>query len=161
MKEKKKSSETQSAVSPKLEARRRKLEACASVGLLIVAVGLAIPFFNLTSNGPISWCRWIYAAGALLYLLARIFVGNDPNESLRIRRLRRIEVWAGIAFAVGAGFWFYNFSRFGYLFLLGGALAIIRDTVMFTLVGAALQLIASWMIYFRQKKEQRGDVAEK
>lgn len=161
MKDRHKPSGQRIPASEKLEARRRVLESCASAGLLLVAVGLAIPFFYLTQSGPISWCRWIYSAGALIYLLARAFVGTDPDESMRVRRLRRIELWAGVAFAVGAGFWFYNFNRFGNLFVMGGALAIIRDTVMFTLVGAALQLIASWMIYFRKKKEQGGLSSEK
>ena len=56
--------------------------------------------------------------------------------------------------------WFYNFNRLGEIIITGGTLGIIRDTVMFTLVGAALQLIASWMIYFRKKRDMQSRVNE-
>ena len=35
-----------------------------------------------------------------------------------------------------------------------GVLAVLRDTIMFTLAGSLIQIIASWMIVSRAKKEQ-------
>ena len=160
MKNKKRNNGTEGVDLAALDRRRARLEGCASVGLLLVCVALAIPFFNLTEISSMVWCRWIYAAGALIYLIARAFVGTDPRESLRVRRLRRVEFWAGVAFCIGAGMWFYNFNRLGEIIITGGTLGIIRDTVMFTLVGAALQLMASWMIYFRKKRDMQSRVNE-
>ena len=34
-----------------------------------------------------------------------------------------------------------------------GQMAVLRDTVVFSLAGAMIQIIASWMIVWRQKRE--------
>lgn len=143
-----------------MEGRRRKMEAVATFGLILVAAAMFAPFasFNSTGGG-IDWLnvgKWIYAAGALIFTFARLVNVSDPADSLRLRRLRRLEFWAGMAFCVGAFFWFYNENKFGgNLFV--GPLAIVRDTVLFSLAGAFIQVIASWMIAFRRKKENSGN----
>lgn len=133
---------------------RKAMESCATFGLLLVAAAIAVPFANLTSGAWLSACKWIYAAGALIFTVARIANVRDPRESFRLRRLRRLEAWAGIALCVGAFFWFYNESRFGAYF--GFSLTVLRETIMFTLVGAIIQIIAVWLIYYREKKEQES-----
>lgn len=133
-----------------VEKRRKAFEMTASFGLLLVAVGLCAPF--ATSDGSV-WLKvfkYIYAAGALIYVVARVVGVRDPRESVRLRRMRRMEAWAGVAFCAGAFFWFYNASRFGESVF---TLTLLRDTVMFTLAGAIIQIIAAWLISSRAKKE--------
>ncbi|MDE6836633.1 MAG: hypothetical protein K2J03_06725 [Muribaculaceae bacterium] len=77
---------------------------------------------------------------------------NSPGDSMRLKRLRRMEMWAGITFLVGAFFWFYNSARFPNV---GFSLVVMRDTIMFTLAGAIIQVIASWMIAARMNKEAK------
>ena len=135
-----------------LKKKRKIAESLAVFGVILIALALVIP---LSANNPdiLKASKWIYAAGALIFTSARVIDVSSPGESLRLRRMRRIEFWAGMAFIVGAAFWFYNESRYGdalYLFTL----AILKDTILFSLVGAALQIVASWMIYSRMKKEK-------
>lgn len=141
-----------------LKSRKRKLrrtcENMATFGLLLVCAAMVSPF--ATSGNP-KWLQvfcWVYAAGSLIYTIARMVDVSDPDESLRLRRLRRMEFWAGISFCVASGFWFYNTGRLG---PHAGVLALMQNTVAFTIVGAALQTIASWMIVARQKKEGISD----
>lgn len=138
-----------------LEKRRRQVEGISTFGLLLLAVAMLCPFMNLTGSEAMKYLeyyKWIYAAGALVFTVARMVSVHDPKDSLRLRRLRRLEFWAGMAFCIGAFFWFYNEQRLaGTLYV--GPLAILRDTVVFSMVGAVLQAVASWMIVYRTKKE--------
>lgn len=141
-----------------LKARKRKIRrACenmATFGLLLVCAAMVSPF--ATGADPF-WMKvfcWVYAAGALIFTVARMVDVADPDESVRLRRLRRMEFWAGMAFCIASGFWFYTTSRLG---SQAGVLALMRNTVVFTIVGAALQTIASWMIVSRMKKEGISD----
>ena len=145
------SSGRERGLSPKV---RKALENTATFGLLLVAVAIAVPFMNLDSGGWLAAFKWVYAAGALIFTVARVAGVNHPGDSFRLKRLRRLECWAGIAFLVGGFFWFYNEARFGGS--LGFTLAILRETILFTLAGAMIQIIAVWMIYFREKKEGTG-----
>lgn len=136
-------------VTDTVERRRRVLESLATFGLLLLAIGLVAPFTDLDNTVMTKVFKWIFGTGALVYAVARIVGSVDRSGSLRIRRLRRMEAWAGIAFCVAAFFWFYNESLMQY----GMNMPAMRDTVVFTLVGALIQIIASWMIAYRQKKE--------
>lgn len=136
---------------------RRAIEGAATFGLILVAVGLAAPFTNLTDTDFIRFFKWIYAPGALIFTVARIVGSTDPEESLRLRRLRRLEFWAGVAFCIGAFFWFYNEHRYSALLPYGsGAMMYLRDTVYFTLAGAVIQVMAIFMISRRIKKEKEN-----
>lgn len=130
--------------------RLRRLEWLASFGLALVCVALVVPFFNPSDLGLVSVLKWIYSAGALIFVVARILSAGASHESLRIRRLRRMECWAGMAFVVAALFWFYSEAHLG---PYAGVLAVLRQTILFTLVGAFIQIIASWMIVSQSKKE--------
>ena len=136
-----------------IEALRRKVETTATFGLLMVAVGLALPFIDVFSELWSEIGRWVYVLGAVIYVIARMVKITDPADTMRIRRLLRLEFWAGVAFLIGAGLWFYKAIKFADV-THGAGLVIMKDTVLFTLVGAAIQLIASWMIYFQRKKLQ-------
>lgn len=138
------------------ERRRRTAETLASAGMILVAAGLLIPLFDLFHTQLLDICKWIFAAGALMSLASRLAVRPDRSESFRLRRLRRMEFWSAACFGVAAFFWFYNEHKFS-AFPSGtvGSLAILRDTILFSMAGALLQIVAAWLIYFRQKKERR------
>lgn len=144
--------------TPELRASRRSkrriCENVATVGLLMVCVAMLGPFLLGAQPMVMKVFCWIYAAGALVYTVARMIDVSDPRESVRLRRMRRMEFWAGIAFCIASGFWFYTTQRLGDQ---AGVLALMRNTVLFTIVGAALQTIASWMIVSRMKKEGISD----
>ncbi len=139
----------------KIEKHRKIAEKIATFGIVLIAVALAAPFADLTSTAMLSIYKWIFAAGAVIFTTARTIGANDPDESVRLRRLRRLEFWAGMAFVVGGAFWFYNESRFADV-PQAGALAILRETILFSLVGAVLQVVTTWMIYAREKKEKES-----
>lgn len=139
------------------EKRRKKMENVATFGLLLVAVAMLGPFMTYGKADGFNWMeifKWIYAAGALVYTFARLVGINDPNESLRLRRLRRLEFWAGMAFCIGGFFWFYNEQKYGNSPFVG-PLTILKDVVAFSLAGAVIQVIASWMIVYRMEKEKK------
>lgn len=147
-----------------MASRRKKMEATATLGLILIAVAMLAPFASFLSGNlgpastesldPLSIYKWIFAAGALIFTFARLVNVSDPNESLRIRRIRRLEFWAGMAFCIAAFFWFYNEQKLSSM-LFVAPMAILRDTVVFTLAGAMIQIIASWMLVWRQNKEKR------
>lgn len=136
---------------------RRAVERIASLGLILVAVGMACPFIDLSNSDYVRIFKWVYAAGALIYTVARVIGSNDPADSMRIRRLRRMEFWAGVAFCVGAFFWFYNEERYALFLSLGmGQLACLRDTIYFSLAGALIQVIAVFAMSRRMAKEKNS-----
>ena len=137
-----------------LQKRRRLAEHTATFGLLLVCVALIVPFFNPANLGMVSIFKWVYGSGALIFTIARVVAVNDPTDSTRLRRLRRLEFWAGIAFMIGAFFWFYEENHLSAFGPYVGVLAILRNTIMFSLVGAVIQLIASWMIVGQTRKEK-------
>ncbi|MBO5028756.1 MAG: hypothetical protein J6C59_03990 [Muribaculaceae bacterium] len=138
--------------SNNITKKRKLLDTLASVGMLLVAAALAIPLVKMGDVQFLSPFKWVFAAGALLYTVARVLNPVDSAESLRLRRLHRMQAWAGIAFVIAAFFWFYNEERFGNA---AGTLQITRQTILFALVGAVLQIVSSWMIFSREKKEKK------
>lgn len=135
---------------------RKAVESAAAFGLILVAVGIAGPFADL-SVSSIRIFKWIYGAGALIYTIARLIGSTDPAESLRLRRLRRLEFWAGAAFCVGTFFWFYNEHRNEFYLNHGfGTLACLQDTIYFTLAGGVIQVLATFAISRQIKKEREG-----
>lgn len=145
------------ASTERSKKRLRAFESAATFGLLLLAVGLVAPFTSIDNSILLESFKWIFTAGAAIYLIARLCGGSDPDDSVRVRRLRRLEVWAGVAFSIGAFFWFYNASRYaGFPMTLG----MMRDTVVFTLAGALIQIIAAWMIVARKRKDASGNTNE-
>lgn len=141
------------SVSGALEKRRKYVELCASAGLLLVLAAMVAPFLEGIVGHTMMWAKWVYAGGALLYTGARVVNVNAPQDSLRLRRLRRLEFWGGMCFIVGASFWFYKLQYYTGFF--AGPLAVMRQTVAFTMAGAVIQIVASWMIAYQMKKELR------
>lgn len=133
-----------------LERRRKAVENTAAFGLIILAVGLMAPFGAMYASWVLPAAKWIFASGALVYTVARVVNVSDPAESARLRRLRRMEAWAGLAFCIAAGFWFYKDAHIG---AFAGPLAVLRDTILFSLVGAVIQIISAWLIASQMRKE--------
>lgn len=98
----------------------------ALIGLMAIAVASLLPIFNVqVAAGTVGdWWKYLYAAGALLFLIGKI-CSPYTGSHLRIRGLYRIEAWSGIFFCVAAFFLFYNGN-------------MTRDSWAFTLAGAAL-----------------------
>lgn len=149
---------TQSGSESGVKKARKAIEGTAAFALILIAVGLVGPFTDLTNTDYIRFFKWIYAPGALIFTIARIVGSNDPDESMRLRRLRRLEFWAGVAFCAGAFFWFYNEYHYGAMLVDGvGAMTYLRDTIYFSLSGALIQIMAVFMIGRRMKKEREAD----
>lgn len=129
---------------------KRAIENCAVAGMLIVSVGLMLPLFNLTSLSGLSTYKWIYTSGAAIFLVARLVGATDRTGSGRIRRARRMEFWSGLCFAAGAFMWFWKEAHLGEY---AGPLAVLRDTILLSLAGACIQIIASWLLYYMEKKK--------
>ncbi|MBD5207794.1 MAG: hypothetical protein HDS79_05950 [Bacteroidales bacterium] len=136
-----------------LTRRRRVAESLSTLGLFFLALSLVVPFAQIGNGAFQGAFKWVFAAAALLYTGARLIPVNAPDDSLRLKRMRRLEVWAGILFCVASFFWFYKSARLGEF---GFSLALIHDTILFTLAGAIIQIIASWMIAYRMKKEEKN-----
>lgn len=99
-----------------------------TVGMLLIVVGTVIPIFRL--HTPIY--KYVYAAGAVLLLVSRLFTPyRGPVD--RLKRLYRIESWSAIFFCVAAFFMFYDPTT-------------ARDWLAFTLAGGAIQIYTSIMI---------------
>lgn len=141
-----------------IEKRRKQVEAVSTVGLILLAAGLVAPFVSLENETLAAVFKWIFAAGALIYTVARMINVSSPGESSRLRRLRRLEMWAGFAFCAGAFFWFYNAARLNIPVL---TLGVLNDTIMFTLAGAVIQIIASWMISAQARKDAAAKGADR
>lgn len=135
--------------------RRRYLEYAATSGLLLICASLVVPFFSADYLAMAAVFKWIYAVGALIFTVARVIGVRDPLDHPAITRMRRMECWAGFAFIIAAACWFFSESRLHDMPGVG-ILALMRSTVLFTLVGAALQIVASWLIVARSRKIQNN-----
>lgn len=142
------------AVPQSRERIRRAMETLATFGLILVAVGLVAPFAAFEDTLWNVVFKWIFAAGALVYTAARIVGSLGKDEGFRVRRLRRLETWAGIAFCVAAFFWFYNTGKLHTDTL---TFRMLNETILFTLTGALIQIIASWMLSSALRKEQKNN----
>ena len=99
-----------------------------TAGMMLIFAGMLLPLLGV----DIKTMRWIFAAGALINVAGRLF-SPYKGDSLRVRRLHRIESWSGIFFCVGAFFLFYP-----------GAGP--SDWLAFTLAGGAIVIYTSIMI---------------
>lgn len=108
----------------------------ADAGMILIVVALLLPL--LGTNVKIA--RWIYSAGALITLAGRLLTPYH-GDSIRVKRLHRIQAWSAIFFCVSAFFMFYP-----------GAGA--ADWLAFTLAGGAIVIYTSIMIPLVERKEQ-------
>lgn len=143
-------------IKGKMARRRRITEIVASVGLSLVALGLVVPFLYFDNAALVSAFKWVFSAGAVIYTVARGVNTNEPGDSMRVRRLRRMEMWAGFAICIGAAFWWYNENKFG---PYGVTLKLLHETILFTLTGALIQIVASCLLVtaIRKQRTQPSD----
>lgn len=125
-------------LSPKAE---RAMFMLLTAGLLLIVAGTLMPLLTQLKCGP--WFKYIYAAGAIMLLIARLFTPYR-GDNLRVKRLHRIEAWSGIFFCVAAFFLFYDQSS-------------MRDWLAFTIAGGCIQAYASFMIPRVMAKAAKGD----
>lgn len=112
----------------------------ANIGMFLLMVSALLPLLH--AGVPGLW-RWLYACGAALVLISRIFRSTDA-PTLRARRLKRMEMWSGIVWATGAFFVFYPKA---------GA----TDWLAFLLAGGVLQAYASLAMPAALKKKDKDD----
>lgn len=108
------------------------------VALLLVLGATAVPFFLREVELARAAFPYVFTAGAVLLLIARIFTPYRGSD-LRLKRLHRIEAWSAIFFCAGAFFLFYNPYQ-------------LRDWLALTLAGAVIQIITSVAIPLRESK---------
>lgn len=117
------------------------------VGLLLIAAGTLIPILSghdiIYRDMPPTF-KYVFSAGALVLLLSRLF-NTYKGKVIRLKRLRRIEVWSALFFCVAAFFLFYEKDT-------------TRNWLAFTLAGAAIQVYASFMIPRTIRKALNGEV---
>lgn len=121
----------------------------AIIGLIAIAVGTLLPILNvkISPSAAGSWWKYVYAAGALCFLVGKLF-SPYTGEHPRIKRLFRIEAWSAVFFCVAAFFLFYNGN-------------VTRDSWAFTLAGGALLIFTTIQIPRVVKKELKKSKSSK
>lgn len=119
--------------------RQNLILASITIGMLLIAVGIVIPIFTRSIESDLF--RYIYASGALILFLGRIF-SRHGEPGLRLKRLYRLETWSSVFFCVAAFFLFYDKG-------------LLRDPLAFTLAGGLIQAYTSIMIPRQLDKAQK------
>ncbi|MBR5118529.1 MAG: hypothetical protein IK100_07795 [Muribaculaceae bacterium] len=114
---------------------------CMSMTLLLAAA--VVPLFITPMP---AWQRWLLAAGAVGTLVAQFLIPS-PSDNFRIKRLSRMNVWAGIVYCIAA---YCRFSSYP---------DMQRSWVAFLLAGAVLQIYATLMLskLTKDKKAEKGE----
>lgn len=110
--------------------KQKILLACVIVGMMLIATAIIIPIFTGSISSDLF--RYIYAVGAVILLVGRLFSSYE-GTNLRLKRLYRLETWSAVFFCVAAFFLFYNRT-------------LLRDPLAFTLAGGLIQTYTSIMI---------------
>lgn len=112
----------------------------ANIGLIIIMIAVALPLFH-------AWLpavKWICGVGAAAHLVGRFgMLPASRNLPLRLKRLRRIDLWAGLFFVAADVFMFLPRA---------GA----TDWIAFTLAGGALIVYTSILFPRVEAKERSG-----
>ena len=115
------------------ESRTQLSNIMIIIGLLVMIVMALMPLFNLFQ----PWMQWGFAIGALIVLAGR-FIGLYNGPSLRIKRLHRLLIVSALLYCGSAAT----------MFLSRGT----NDWIAFLLAGLIMQIYASWMIDYENKK---------
>ena len=75
---------------------RRRMESISTLGLILVLIALVAAVFAPDSVKWLLVYKILSAVGAVGSTAARMVNVNDPDDSVRLRRIRRMEVWAGL-----------------------------------------------------------------
>ena len=101
-----------------------------------MAVMALLPLLNINHE----WMRWAFAAGAVIVLIGRI-MGVYEGKSLRIKRLHRILISSAVLYCASALTMFISRGT--------------NDWIAFLLAGLFMQIYASWMIDYENKKAEK------
>lgn len=129
--------------------------AAVTVGMLLIGAGILIPLivFHLYRHAPeTAMFKYIFAVGAVLVLLGRVF-NQYKGSNVRLKRLVRIEAWSAVFFCAAAVFMFYP----PHPYILGN----LKHAIAFTLAGAAIQIYTSIMIPIAAKKSESQPAEDK
>lgn len=110
-----------------------------NIGLLCIGVATLIPLLNGGFDHP--WFRYLYAAGAVMVIIARLF-SPYTGRHLRMKRLHRMEAWSSLFFGVAVFFMFYDKTQN-------------RDWLAFTMAGAVIQVVATMLMVRVARKALR------
>lgn len=106
------------------------------LGMLVLMASALMPIMG----AKWEWLRYSYAAGAALTLVAQVMMPNT-GDTLRERRLARINVWSAVLYCVSAACLFIHDS------------AMQKSWVAFLLAGAVIQIYATLMLSKLQSKD--------
>ena len=109
----------------------------ATLGLLLVMAGLSMPSISHSIHSDLF--RYVYASGAVMSLVGRIFSGQYQGADQRLKRLSRMPVWSSLFYCTAAFFVFYDRTS-------------LRDFI--ALAGAAIQIVSSVMIAMALRKNK-------
>ena len=107
------------------------------VGLLMMAAMAVTPLLPSHNDINLELMRWIFTAGAIIVLAARL-IGIYRGPSLRLKRLHGILVFSGRLYCASASM----------MCIMQGS----NNWIAFLLAGLVVQLYASWMIEREEKK---------
>ncbi|MCH5327310.1 MAG: hypothetical protein J1E29_08940 [Duncaniella sp.] len=110
----------------------------STLGLLAILAASALPLLRLGGE----WFGWLYAAGAALLLAARFIDPTPAGASLRVKRLKRMEIWTALIFVAGAVFTFLDLPG--------------NDWLAFTMAGGVLTIYTSVMIPRESRKSENS-----
>ncbi len=127
----------------RIDPESKALTAVIAGALLLIVAGTAMPLLH--TGGAVY--RYLYGAGALILLVSRL-LSPYRGDSLRVKRLCRIEAWSGIMFSACTFFMFYKDA---------GPM----DWLAFTLAGGVIQIYTSIMIPRAKERETAGNQKSK
>lgn len=109
------------------------------IGLILMIVTAVTPLLP-NHNINMELMRWVFTAGALIVLVARL-IGFYRGSSLRIKRLHVILIFSALLFCASAAM----------LFMFQGT----NNWIAFLMAGLVVQLYASWMIDRESNKGEK------
>ena len=107
------------------------------VGLLMMAAMAVTPLLPSHNDINLELMRWIFTAGAIIVLAARL-IGIYRGPSLRLKRLHLILVFSALLYCASGSM----------MFIYQGT----NNWIAFLLAGLLVQSYASWQIEREQKK---------
>lgn len=110
----------------------------APIGLLLILLATTAPFFFKFETWAQTAYPFVYLAGAVVLLAARLFNRRHTTD-MRLQGLYRMETWSPILFMAAIAMRFLNTND-------------LRDWIAFTMAGAVLQVFTSLAIPAREKK---------
>ena len=119
-----------------MQKKEEILNIILSVSMIIIAVAAILPLLKIQWEG----LPYIFAVGAVGTFVVRL-LSKYKGDNLRIKRLFRIEMVSSLCYMLSAFFMFYPYSEQ-------------TDWLAFLTAGAVLQVYASFMIPYLEKKQK-------